>query len=178
MTKSIKKTLTDLTATILETYKAFNHGYAYAKLLDNGMCVQADDRGEMKWVSINDISGNYFYIRVATDILSEKVASFSDCANAIQESYPCVLIAVYKDGDEFEIKDALTALLLSQKYRVRKQSVDRVAILAGEMKGLKKEVIASAISRIKNMTIVRVEFDVLRNFQAQSCKTYSLCKEC
>lgn len=179
MSRGIKEILNDVKEAILLQYPAFSAGYAYAKLYeDRGMCVQVESNGELQWVGINDIMGNYFYIRIGADIASEKVPSFSDGVRAIQEVYPCILIAVYKGGDELEIKDALTALLLQAKLRIRKQSVDRVAILAGEFKGLRKGNIERMTSRLKNMTLVRVEFDVLRTFQSETCENYSLCKKC
>lgn len=178
MTRTIKESLFDVATAIKAAYPIFATGYHYAKLFDDKGLMVTESKGEMEWVGINDIKGNYFYIRVGSDIGAEKTGGYSDCGGAIQEVYPCYLVAVMTGVDELQVKDALINLLLNAKQRIRRQSIDKVAIMQSELKGLKKEIINAAIARLKDKVLVRIEFDVLRTFQSRKCNDFELCSTC
>lgn len=177
--------LTEIKDRLLSNIPAFDEGFAYARLDTNkGLCVTAGN--EARYACINDVDGDYFYIRMANAtngsntnaITSMPTRSRQDCAVALAQKCSCALVAVMKDADEFALTDALVNELLKTKVtEVRAVWIDAIAIAEQEFKGLDKDIIEAAKARIGNRTIVRIDFDITRNFETHSC-TYQICKPC
>jgi len=154
----------------------FDEGYAYCRQ-DSDKGLVATVGNDREYVGINDTEGDYFYIRT-TNISSVPTKSKTDCNVAMSGKMPCSLVAVVKEADEFKLTDAIINILLKTKViDVRTTWIDPVAIIKEEFKGLSAEVINSANSKIGNRTIVRIDFDLTRNFETHNC-TYEICKAC
>jgi hypothetical protein len=169
--------LTEISSLLKTNIKVFDEAFAYCrKDEEKGLTVTAGN--ESQCVSINDVSGNYFYIRASDKMPFVVGKSLSDCSVAGKHTMPCSLIAVVKEADEFKLSDALINELLKTKVvEVKAVWIDPVAIIAEEYKGLDKKVIEKAKSRIGNRIIVRIDFDLFRNFNTHNCE-YNICKTC
>lgn len=162
---------------LLSNIAIFDAGYSYARIDENKGFV-ATMGNEAKYVSINDTEGNYFYIRVPNMSNAAVSPSLSDCAVRVSERFTCTLITITRDTDPLSMYDAvLNELLKSKTVNFKGGSVDPVYIVEQEFKGLKKESVESAKSRIGNMIITRHDFDIVRYFDTHNCE-YNLCPQC
>lgn len=176
--------LTEIRDLLLENISAFDEGFAYARL-DPNLGLTVTQGNEAHYVGITDVEGDYFYIRVHSvngthinAITSIAGKSKQDCSVAIAQKCPCAFVAVMKDADEFKLSDAVVNELLKTKViDVKAVWIDPVAIVEQEFKGLDAEAINAVKARIDNRTIIRVDFDITRNFETHNC-TYQFCKQC
>jgi hypothetical protein len=169
--------LQDLRSRVLEHIAVFDQGYAYARP-DNkkGLVVTTGD--DARHVSITDLEGDYFYIRVPNAITNNTTKTKTDCSVAIGQRHSCTLVAVVREVDEFGLSDALVNELLRTKViDVKAVWIDPIAIIESEFKGLDKRAVETAMSRIGNRTLVRVDFDITRIFESHNC-SYNICKPC
>ena len=177
--------LTEIKDLLLSNIPAFDKGFAYARL-DTNKGLTVTQGKEAQYVGITDVEGDYFYIRIPyvangsynNVITSTAAKSKQDCAVSIVQKCPCMLVAVMKDADEFRLTDALVNELLKTKViDVKAVWIDTVTIVEQEFKGLEKDAVESVKARISDRTIVRVDFDITRNFETHNC-TYQICKPC
>lgn len=177
--------LTEIRDLLLENISAFDEGFAYARL-DPNLGLTVTQGNEAHYVGITDVEGDYFYIRVPHSVNGTYINAITsiagkskqDCSVAIAQKCPCALVAVMKDADEFKLSDAVVNELLKTKViDVKAVWIDPVAIVEQEFKGLDAEAINAVKARIDNRTIIRVDFDITRNFETHNC-TYQFCKQC
>lgn len=170
---------------MLENIPAFDEGFAYARL-DPNIGLTVTQGNEARYIGITDVEGNYFYIRVphsingqyANAITSVAARSKQDCSVAIAQKCPCALVAVMKDANEFKLSDAIVNELLKTKViEIKAVWIDPVAIVEHEFKGLDTEAVNAVKARIGDQTIVRIDFDITRNFETHNCN-YQICKPC
>lgn len=170
-------TLNEIREKLLEHIPVFHEGYAYARLdSKKGITVTVGNEG--RYVSINDVDGDYFYIRVPEAIRSAVTKARTDTNIATMQKYSCTLVAAVKDADEFALADAIVnELLLTKVIDVKAVWIDAIAIIEQEFKGLAKNTLDSVKARIGDRTLVRVDFDMTRTFETHNC-TYQICKPC
>jgi hypothetical protein len=177
--------LTEIKDILLESITAFDQGYAYARL-DPNLGLVVTQGNEAHYVGITDVEGDYFYIRVPhavngpypNAISSMSAKSKQDCSVAITQKCPCALVAVVKDADEFKLSDALVNELLKTKViEVKAVWIDPVIIVEQEFKGLDAAALNAVKARIGDRTLVRIDFDITRNFETHNCN-YQICKPC
>lgn len=177
--KTAKEKLTEIAEAILNACGFFQRGFPFAQIWEGKDLVveQPGPNGEARYVGINDIFGNYFYIRVGAQIDAEPAKASADCASAIHERYACSLVAIVAGADPFILKDAILNILLKHGLKIGAQSMDAPAILKAELKGLDDAGADRAVARLKNNTLVKIDFELRRLFQTNSCE-YSPCKSC
>lgn len=177
--------LTEIRDLLVGNIAAFDEGFAYARL-DPNLGLTVTQGNEAHYVGITDVEGDYFYIRVphtvtgpyTNAITSVAAKSKQDCSVAIAQKCPCALVAVMKDANEFKLSDALVNELMKTKViEVKAVWIDPVAIVEQEFKGLDATAMNAVKARIGDRTIVRVDFDITRNFETHNCN-YQLCKPC
>lgn len=178
MKYNIYEILASLAKDIQSRYPTFASAYPLVKTdFEKGLTLSYDGK---KWVNILDAEGNYFYIRIDAIVPASfsKSTTFSDCDLTITENYNCVLVAIASsDIDEILLKDALTAQVLSSGYVVNQNSFDMVSIMRGELKGIDKKVIESALSKMGNKIVVSITFKFQRIFSSSNC-AIDICKTC
>jgi hypothetical protein len=170
-------TLNEIRDKLLERIPVFNEGYAYARL-DNKKGVTVTVGNEGRYVSINDVEGDYFYIRVPEAIRSTVAKARTDTSIASAQKYSCSLVAAVKDADEFALADAIVnELLLTKVIDVKAIWIDAIAIIEQEFKGLAKNTLESVKARIGDRTLIMVDFEMNRIFETHTCN-YQICKTC
>lgn len=176
--KTIYDLLWALRLRILETNKYFNDGYHYARFMGpDQMVVAVAGESEFKYVGIQDVKGNYFYIRVNDVITTRPAPASSDCGVTVTETYPCALVAVVTDADPLILKDALLNAILHTGARVKTQNISPEVIIASEFSRLSEPIRNRAISSVGRRTIVKIEFDMDRAFEKTTC-IFQPCKYC
>jgi hypothetical protein len=175
--KTFLNTLNEIRDKLLERIPVFNEGYAYARLdTKKGITVTVGNEG--RYVSINDVDGDYFYMRVPEAIKAASAKARTDAGVASAQRYSCTLVAAVKHADEFALSDAIVNELLRTKViEVKAIWIDAIAIIEQEFKGLDKNTLDSVKARIGDRTLVRVDFDMTRTFETHNC-TYQICKPC
>lgn len=165
---------------LMDNIGVFDKGYAYARL-DSSKGLVATAGNNAKYVGINDTEGNYFYIRVPEKISSNvSKNNLTDCGSTLLQKYPCSLVAVVTEADEFELTDAIVNELTKAtrgNIEVKAIWIDPISIINEEFKGMDKKSIEAAKARVGERIIVRVDFDVIRLFNTHSC-AYNICKPC
>lgn len=177
--------LTEIRDLLVGSITAFDEGFPYARL-DPNLGLVVTQGNEAHYVGITDVEGDYFYIRVphtvtgsyTNAITSVAAKSKQDCSVAIAQKCPCALVAVMKEADEFRLSDALVNELLKTKViEVKAVWIDPVAIVEQEFKGLDAAAMNAVKARIGDRTMVRVDFDITRNFETHNCN-YQICRPC
>lgn len=177
--------LTEIKSMLLQHIPVFDEGYAYARL-DPNLGLVVTQGNEARYVGITDVEGDYFYIRVPHSVNGQYTSAITgaaarskqDCSVAITQKCPCALVAIVKEADEFKLSDALVNELLKTKViEVKAIWIDPVAIVEQEFKGLDAATINIVKARIGDRTIVRIDFDITRNFETHNCN-YQICKTC
>lgn len=179
MKQNIREILRDISQKILDRCPFFQTSFPYARQMAGLGVVLEFKNGEGTYAGPADINGNFFYIRISEKIQTAPAKSAADCGRAVLETYSCALVAIVTDADEILLKDAvLNSLLLSPRViAIKAQSVDAPSIIEGELKGAKSERIAFAQARLSARAVVRVEFEIGRNFEANNC-AYNTCQTC
>lgn len=169
--------LTEIKELLLAGIPSLDNGYAYARQdASKGLVCTAGNDSE--YVGINDVSGDYFYIRDNGSITCSPAKSKTDCSVANAQKMPCSVVAVLKNADEFKLTDVITNILLKAKViEVKALHLNPVNIIDSEFKGLDKSSVEKAKSNIGDRTIVKVDFDITRNFETHNCQT-NICKSC
>ena len=175
--KTFVEVLQEIRTRLLENIPVFDEGYAYARPdSSKGLVVTAGNEGHC--VSISDLEGDYFYIRVPNAINSNVAKAKTDCNAAIKQTYSCTLVAVVREADEFLLSDALVnELLRTRVAEVKATWIDAIAIIDSELRGLDKKAVAACKARIGDRCLVRVDFELSRIFESHNC-TYQICKPC
>lgn len=169
--------LSEIKDLLLERINVFNQGYAHARL-DPGKGLVVTTGNESRYVGINDVEGDYFYIRVPDAITSVTTKAKTDCNVAISQKYFCTIVAVVNEADEFQLSDAIVNVLLKTKVvDVKAVWLNAIAIVENEFRGLAKDAMNAVKARIGNRTIVRIDFDLTRVFETHNCE-YQICKPC
>lgn len=176
MKSNIYAAMVLLAKAVQERYPLFASAYPLTKTdFTKGLVLSYDKK---KWIALSDTEGNYFYIRIEPSIpvSFSPNRGFADSGIDVTEQYNCVLVAVVSsDIDEIDLKDALTAEILLNDFVVTAGSFDAISIMRNELKGMKKESIESAISRMYGKSIASVTFRYSRSFSSSNC-TLDLCR--
>lgn len=173
--------LNTIKAAVMEAHTLFANGYSYARIDENkGLVVTG--KKNFEYVGIQDTKGDFFYIRVADKFNSTDTKPSADCNKAAVQAISCSLVAVVKAVNELALLDSLTNTLMKQVntewgVKIRSEYLNPVTILEMEFKGLKDEIIAKAKARLKDMNIVRIDFDITRIFETTNC-AIDLCENC
>src|ERR1043165_4562721 len=142
--------LTEIKDLLLEHIDVFNQGYAHARL-DAGRGLVVTTGNEAHYAGINDVEGDYFYIRIPDAILSATAKAKTDCNAAISQKFACTLVAAVNEADEFKLSDAIINVLLKTRVvDVKAVWVDAIAIVENEFRGLSKDALNAVKARIGN----------------------------
>lgn len=175
--KNFLDILTEISEMLKTNINVFSEGFAYCRKDDEkGLTVTVGK--DAHYVSIADVEGDYFYIRANGKSNVTLGKSLSDCGIRVMDTKPCSIVAIVRDASSFALIDALMNELLKTKFiTIRSTEDNPVVIMDEEFKGLKKETINKAKSRIDNRAIVRIDFEVTRPFDTHNCEYY-ICPPC
>lgn len=161
----------------------FNQGFANVYLDELTGLVHQGDGSEKFAVGINDIFGNYFYIRTDAEIrYSDTRPQFSDTRRSIDETVKCYLVAVVDDAKpKLLVQSLLNCILNYGNERIRpiRAIYHRETAVAKELSKLSDEDIVYALQHLEEKQVVIIEFDFTTIFTPEKPACIPLpCKTC
>lgn len=180
MTTALIATLGDYIKT-QNTY--FDNGY-YNAFKDGGV-IYAVENGNLRIVFPLDTKGSYFYMRVNGDINhnASEANRITDCGVgrlAFNYTQPMVLVAVVKKADEYKLHNNIfNTLMQFTTFDAIPQSSSLIAedVVRTEMQGALAGDIEAALQRLKDETIIRINFNINGIYIADNC-IVDPCKDC
>jgi len=156
---------------ILANNKYFQKGFDNAFIQDG---VYARDGRDLLRIFPNDNYGNFFYILGANRAEYHQVGQNPLMYQDIQKM---TLVAVVDNANPEQVVSNIRSTLLTYKnINVTSASWNREIIVIDQLKGIGIDKIQQALQRLKNETIVQIEFTNFRQFVPSNCEIKNPCE--